>query len=126
MTVLESELNSLIQFMNDLNDDEYNKIFTFDNQEINLNFIELVNIYYNILPVKIPNRRSRRYRKKGFARDSESHINKRCFARESIDPKQIDHFKDVVNEFIKYLQKENLKVRCTEKPSFNVSILKYT
>ena len=119
--MMETELNSLIQFMNDLNDDEYNRIFTFNNQEINLNFNELVNIYYNILPVKIPNRRSRRYRKKGFARDSESHINKRCFARESID-----HFRDVVNEFIKYLQKENLKVRCTEKPSFNVSILENT
>ena len=120
MTVLEAELNSLIQFMNDLNDDEYNRIFTFNNQEINLNFNELVNIYYNILPVKIPNRRSRRYRK---------NINKRCFAPScdcNIDPKQIDHFRDVVNEFIKYLQKENLKVRCTEKPSFNVSILKYT
>ena len=108
MAVLKSELNSLIQFMNDLNDDEYNRIFTFNGTVINLNFNELVNVYYNILPVKIPNRRSRRYRKKGFAQES------------------IDHFRDVVNEFIKYLQKENLKVRCTEKPSFNVSILKYT
>ena len=100
MAVLETELNSLIQFMNDLNDDEYNRIFTFNNQEINLNFNELVNIYYNILPVKIPNRRSRRYRK---------NINKRCFAREFID-----HFRDVVNEFIKYLQKENLHVSILE------------
>ena len=115
MAVLESELNSLIQFMNDLNDDEYNRIFTFNGTVINLNFNELVNIYYNILPVKIPNRRSRRYRK---------NINKRCFAP-SCDC-NIDHFRDVVNEFIKYLQKENLKVRCTEKPSFNVSILENT
>ena len=98
MTVMKSELDSLIQFMNDLNDDEYNKIFTFDNQEINLNFNELVNIYYNILPVKIPNRRSKRYRKN----------------KSLIDPKQIDHFRDVVNEFIKYLANENTNISILE------------
>ena len=108
MTVLETELNSLIQFMNDLNDDEYNRIFTttkssdaghpFNGTEINLNFNELVNIYYNILPVKIPNRRSRRYRKN----------------KSLIDPKQIDHFRDVVNEFIKYLANENINISILE------------
>ena len=100
MSVLETELNSLIQFMNDLNDEEYNRIFTFNGTEINLNFNELVNVYYNILPVKIPKRKSKRYRKN----------------KSLIDPKQIDHFRDVVNEFIKYLANENL----------NVSILEYT
>ena len=98
MTVMKSELDSLIQFMNDLNDDEYNRIFTFNGTEINLNFNELVNVYYNILPVKIPNRRSRRYRKN----------------KSLIDPKIIDHFRDVVNEFIKYLKNENLNVSILE------------
>ena len=98
MSVLETELNSLIQFMNDLNDDEYNRIFTFNGTVINLNFNELVNVYYNILPVKIPNRRSKRYRKN----------------KSLIDPKQIDHFRDVVNEFIKYLKNENLNVSILE------------
>ena len=98
MSVLEAELNSLIQFMNDLTDEEYNRIFTFNGTEINLNFNELVNVYYNILPVKIPNRRSRRYRKN----------------KSLIDPKQIDHFRDVVNEFIKYLKNENLNVSILE------------
>ena len=98
MSVLETELNSLIQFMNDLTDEEYNRIFTFNGTEINLNFNELVNVYYNILPVKIPNRRSRRYRKN----------------KSLIDPKQIDHFRDVVNEFINYLKNENLNVSILE------------
>ena len=98
MSVLESELDSLIQFMNDLNDDEYNRIFTFNGTVINLNFNELVNIYYNILPVKIPKRKSKRYRKN----------------KSLIDPKQIDHFRDVVNEFIKYLANENLNVSILE------------
>ena len=98
MTVMKSELDSLIQFMNDLNDDEYNRIFTFNGTVINLNFNELVNVYYNILRVKIPNRRSRRYRKN----------------KSLIDPKQIDHFRDVVNEFIKYLKNENLNVSILE------------
>ena len=108
MSVLETELNSLIQFMNDLNDDEYNRIFTFNGTEINLNFNELVNVYYNILPVKIPKRRSRRYRKN----------------KSLIDPKIIDHFRDVVKalcaelslkpEFIKYLANENLNVSILE------------
>ena len=98
MAVLESELNSLIQFMNDLNDDEYNRIFTFNGTVINLNFNELVNIYYNILPVKIPKRKSKRYRKN----------------KSLIDPKQIDHFRDVVNEFINYLKNENLNVSILE------------
>ena len=98
MSVLETELNSLIQFMNDLNDDEYNRIFTFNGTVINLNFNELVNIYYNILPVKIPKRKSKRYRKN----------------KSLIDPKQIDHFRDVVNEFIKYLANENLNVSILE------------
>ena len=98
MSVLETELNSLIQFMNDLTDEEYNRIFTFNGTEINLNFNELVNVYYNILPVKIPNRRSRRYRKN----------------KSLIDPKIIDHFRDVVNEFIKYLANENLNVSILE------------
>ena len=95
---MKSELDSLIQFMNDLNDEEYNRIFTFNGTEINLNFNELVNVYYNILPVKIPNRRSRRYRKN----------------KSLIDPKIIDHFRDVVNEFIKYLKNENLNVSILE------------
>ena len=98
MSVLETELNSLIQFMNDLNDDEYNRIFTFNGTVINLNFNELVNIYYNILPVKIPKRKSKRYRKN----------------KSLIDPKQIDHFRDVTNEFIKYLANENLNVSILE------------
>ena len=98
MTVMKSELDSLIQFMNDLNDDEYNRIFTFNGTVINLNFNELVNIYYNILPVKIPKRKSKRYRKN----------------KSLIDPKQIDHFRDVVNEFIKYLKNENLNVSILE------------
>ena len=98
MSVLETELNSLIQFMNDLNDDEYNRIFTFNGTVINLNFNELVNIYYNILPVKIPKRKSKRYRKN----------------ISSVDPKQIDHFRDVVNEFINYLKNENLNVSILE------------
>ena len=98
MSVLETELNSLIQFMNDLNDDECNRIFTFNGTVINLNFNELVNIYYNILPVKIPKRKSKRYRKN----------------KSLIDPKQIDHFRDVVNEFIKYLANENLNVSILE------------
>ena len=98
MSVLETELNSLIQFMNDLTDEEYNRIFTFNGTEINLNFNELVNVYYNILPVKISNRRSRRYRKN----------------KSLIDPKIIDHFRDVVNEFIKYLKNENLNVSILE------------
>ena len=98
MTVMKSELDSLIQFMNDLNDDEYNRIFTFNGTEINLNFNELVNVYYNILPVKIPKRKSKRYRKN----------------KSLIDPKQIDHFRDVVNEFIKYLANENLNVSILE------------
>ena len=98
MSVLETELNSLIQFMNDLNDDEYNRIFTFNGTEINLNFNELVNVYYNILPVKIPKRRSRRYRKN----------------KSLIDPKIIDHFRDVTIEFIKYLKNENLNVSILE------------
>ena len=98
MTVMKSELDSLIQFMNDLNDDEYNRIFTFNGTEINLNFNELVNVYYNILPVKIPKRKSKRYRKN----------------KSLIDPKQIDHFRDVVNEFIKYLKNENLNVSILE------------
>ena len=98
MTVMKSELDSLIQFMNDLNDDEYNRIFTFNGTVINLNFNELVNIYYNILPVKIPKRKSKRYRKN----------------KSLIDPKQIDHFRDVVNEFIKYLANENLNVSILE------------
>ena len=95
---MKSELDSLIQFMNDLNDDEYNRIFTFNGTVINLNFNELVNIYYNILPVKIPKRKSKRYRKN----------------KSLIDPKQIDHFRDVVNEFIKYLANENLNVSILE------------
>ena len=95
---MKSELDSLIQFMNDLNDDEYNRIFTFNGTVINLNFNELVNIYYNILPVKIPKRKSKRYRKN----------------KSLIDPKQIDHFRDVVNEFIKYLKNENLNVSILE------------
>ena len=95
---MKSELDSLIQFMNDLNDEEYNRIFTFNGTEINLNFNELVNVYYNILPVKIPKRRSRRYRKN----------------KSLIDPKIIDHFRDVVNEFIKYLKNENLTVSILE------------
>ena len=98
MTVMKSELDSLIQFMNDLNDDEYNRIFTFNGTVINLNFNELVNVYYNILPVKIPKRKSKRYRKN----------------KSLIDPKQIDHFRDVVNEFIKYLKNENLNVSILE------------
>ena len=98
MTVMKSELDSLIQFMNDLTDEEYNRIFTFNGTEINLNFNELVNIYYNILPVKIPKRKSKRYRKN----------------KSLIDPKQIDHFRDVVNEFIKYLANENLNVSILE------------
>ena len=98
MTVMKSELDSLIQFMNDLNDDEYNRIFTFNGTVINLNFNELVNIYYNILPVKIPKRKSRRYRKN----------------KSLIDPKQIDHFRDVVNEFIKYLANENINISILE------------
>ena len=98
MSVLETELDSLIQFMNDLNDDEYNRIFTFNGTVINLNFNELVNIYYNILPVKIPKRKSKRYRKN----------------KSLIDPKIIDHFRDVVNEFIKYLANENLNVSILE------------
>ena len=95
---MKSELDSLIQFMNDLNDDEYNRIFTFNGTVINLNFNELVNIYYNILPVKIPKRKSKRYRKN----------------KSLIDPKQIDHFRDVANEFIKYLKNENLNVSILE------------
>ena len=88
-----TELNSLIYFLNGLTDDEFDRIFSGSQDDsINLNFNELVNIYYNILPVKIPNRRSRRYRK---------NINKRCFARESID-----HFRDVVNEFINYIKND--------------------
>ena len=98
MTVMKSELDSLIQFMNDLNDDEYNRIFTFNGTEINLHFNELVNVYYNILPVKIPNRRSRRYRKN----------------KSLIDPKQIDHFRDVANEFVKYLANENINISILE------------
>ena len=98
MTVMKSELDSLIQFMNDLNDEEYNRIFTFNGTVINLNFNELVNVYYNILPVKIPKRKSKRYRKN----------------KSLIDPKQIDHFRDVVNEFIKYLKNENLTVSILE------------
>ena len=98
MSVLETELNSLIQFMNDLTDEEYNRIFTFNGTEINLNFNELVNVYYNILPVKIPKRKSKRYRKN----------------KSLIDPKIIDHFRDVVNEFIKYLKNENLNVSILE------------
>ena len=98
MTVMKSELDSLIQFMNDLNDDEYNRIFTFNGTVINLNFNELVNIYYNILPVKIPKRKSKRYRKN----------------KSLIDPKQIDHFRDVVNEFIKYLANENINISILE------------
>ena len=102
------ELNSLIQFMNDLTDEEYNRIFTttlssdaehpFNGTVINLNFNELVNVYYNILPVKIPKRKSKRYRKN----------------KSLIDPKIIDHFRDVVNEFIKYLANENLNVSILE------------
>ena len=95
---MKSELDSLIQFMNDLTDEEYNRIFTFNGTEINLNFNELVNVYYNILPVKIPKRKSKRYRKN----------------KSLIDPKQIDHFRDVANEFIKYLANENLNVSILE------------
>ena len=98
MSVMKSELDSLIQFMNDLTDEEYNRIFTFNGTEINLNFNELVNVYYNILTVKIPKRKSKRYRKN----------------KSLIDPKQIDHFRDVVNEFIKYLKNENLNVSILE------------
>ena len=108
MSVLETELNSLIQFMNDLNDDEYNRIFTFNGTVINLNFNELVNVYYNILPVKIPNRRSKRYRKNKSLIDPKQ----RCFAP-SCDC-NLDHFRDVVNEFIKYLKNENINISILE------------
>ena len=96
MSVLETELDSLIQFMNDLNDAEYNRIFTFNGTEINLNFNELVKLYYEVDLTKKPKKYSR------------------VKVKNNVNMDQIDHFRDVVNEFIKYLANENLNVSILE------------
>ena len=106
MSVLEAELNSLIQFMNDLTDEEYNRIFTttlsadaghpFNGTEINLNFNELVKLYYEVDLTKKPKKYSR------------------VKVKNNVNMDQIDHFRDVVNEFIKYLANENLNVSILE------------
>ena len=125
-----TELNSLIYFLHGLTDEEFDRIFSGSQDDsINLNFNELVNIYYDVEPPRERKKYSRKYKDVIKHNSFKPTPEQRCFAPScdcNIDPKQIDHFRDVVNEFIKYLQKENLKVRCTEKPSFNVSILENT
>ena len=46
-----TELNSLIYFLNGLTDEEFDRIFSGSQDDsINLNFNELVNIYYDVEP----------------------------------------------------------------------------
>ena len=89
------ELNSLIDFLNGLSDDEFNRIFSGSQDDsINLNFNELVNIYYDVEPPRERKKYSRKYK------DVIKHNSFKP------TPEQIEHFKDVVNEFINYIKND--------------------
>ena len=90
-----TELNSLIYFLNGLTDEEFDRIFSGSQDDsINLNFNELVNIYYDV--------ESPRERKK-YSRKYKDVIKHNSFKP---TPEQIEHFKDVVNEFINYIKND--------------------
>ena len=89
------ELNSLIYFLNGLTDEEFDRIFSGSQDDsINLNFNELVNIYYDVEPPR---------ERKKYSRKNKDVIKHNSFKP---TPEQIEHFKEVVNEFINYIKND--------------------
>ena len=100
-----TELNSLIYFLNGLTDEEFDRIFSGSQDDsINLNFNELVNIYYDVEPPRERKKYSRKYKDVIKHNSFKPTPEQRCFAP-SCDC-NIEHFKDAVNEFINYIKND--------------------